>query len=56
MNGFLMREIKIQSKYILITGASKGLGYYLACEYWASGYNIFITSSNSIDLKKIAKL
>jgi 3-oxoacyl-[acyl-carrier protein] reductase len=55
MNGFLMREIKIQSKYILITGASKGLGYYLACEYWASGYNIFITSSNSIDLKKIAK-
>lgn len=55
MNGFLMREIKIQSKYILITGASKGLGHYLACEYWASGYNIFITSSNSIDLKKIAK-
>ena len=40
-------------KTCLITGASKGLGEYLACRFWGAGYNLCLVARNKDKLGRI---
>lgn len=39
-------------KWVLVTGASRGLGRYLSIEFGRQGYNIIINATNRNELKK----
>ena len=49
------KQLNISKKVVLITGGSKGLGYYIAESFVKSGCNVMICSRNLIDLKKAYK-
>ena len=40
---------------VLITGASRGIGKAIACEFARNGYNLYLTCKNNIDLLKNLK-
>ncbi len=43
-------------KNVLITGSSRGIGFYLAKKYFLSGnFNVILNSRNGVDLKKAIK-
>ena len=46
------KKLNISKKVVLITGASKGLGYAIAVSFIKSGCDIMICSRNLTDLKK----
>jgi NAD(P)-dependent dehydrogenase (short-subunit alcohol dehydrogenase family) len=43
---------KFKNKVVLVTGASKGLGYQIAKSYLKHGSNLMICSSNLTNIKK----
>ena len=45
-------KYNFNDKSVLITGASKGLGYEIAKNYLNHGANLVICSSNSQNIKK----
>ena len=40
-------------KTCLITGASRGLGEFLARRFWEDGFNLCLVARSEVDLKKI---
>lgn len=44
-----------KQKHIIITGASKGLGFAMACRFAEQGYNLCICSRNEVDLYHAAE-
>mgnify|MGYP003118703555 FL=1 len=43
----------LQSKSVLITGSSRGLGMYLAIKFDKEGHNVILTGRNEKDLKSV---
>lgn len=49
-----MNGEKSEVKVALITGASKGIGYAIACELAAQGYSLGITSRSKQEIEEVA--
>ena len=44
-----MEEFFMKKKYILVTGASRGIGRSIALLFASQGYHVFINCSRSMD-------
>jgi 3-oxoacyl-[acyl-carrier protein] reductase len=44
----------MNAKFALITGASKGLGEFLAQRFWDAGFNLCLVARNKVGLERIA--
>lgn len=41
------------SRYVLITGGSKGLGVHLVRRFWLDGYNLVVVARNQVDIHAV---
>ena len=54
-NSFINYDYNFKNKTVLVTGASKGLGYEIAKNFLKHGSNLIICSRNHVQIKKVYK-